>query len=217
MSDNYLEFPYKSRYFTHGKLNSRTKQVWIACHGYGQLAKYFVTNFTCLDPIKHFIVVPEGTNRFYLSGFDGRVGASWMTKEDRETDILNYNTQLDSLLEYFKYDIPTDAIVNAFGFSQGTATISRWICHSKPKISNLYLWAGKIAFDIDLKINLEYLSSLNIQLIIGDRDQYINEEKLLEYERFLNEHNINFTTTVFKGDHKIKESVLLRLSNDNQD
>ena len=35
-------------------------------------------------------MAPEGLSRFYLEGFSGKVGATWMTREDRLNDIDNY-------------------------------------------------------------------------------------------------------------------------------
>ena len=80
--------------FTHPKtfryhiLNEGTnaKKVLYVLHGYGQLAEFFVRKFRELGD-EYLIVAPEGMHRFYLQGSSGRVGASWMTKEDREQDI----------------------------------------------------------------------------------------------------------------------------------
>ena len=207
MIEKYFEFPFKSRYFTYGNLNSKTEQIWFVFHGYGQLASYFIQNFYCLNPKTHFVVAPEGTNRFYLSGFDGRVGASWMTKEDRETDILNYKVQLDHLFNSLNTKF-VNATINVLGFSQGTATASCWICLSRPQVHNLILWAGKLAFDIDLAVNKEYLSNLNVHLVVGDQDEYINNSKFEEYKLFLSDHKIDFKSTLFSGGHKIEEDIL---------
>lgn len=213
MKEHQLQFPFNSRYFTHGDLNPQTEQVWIVFHGYGQLAKYFINNFSSLDPKSHFVISPEGTNRFYLEGFDGRVGASWMTKEARETDIQNYLTQLDCLVDSFRNRIPHKAIINVLGFSQGTATASRWLSLSNPEIHNLILWAGKFAFDIDLNSIREYLSTIHIYVVVGDEDQYIDEAKFLEYQGFLIQHQVQFESIKFKGGHKILEDTLIQLSN----
>jgi len=35
-------------YYSIGELNNETNEIWIACHGYGQLAKYFIKKFECI-------------------------------------------------------------------------------------------------------------------------------------------------------------------------
>ena len=64
-------------------------------HGYGQLAKYFIRKFNHLENV--IIVAPEGGHRFYLKDTSGRDGASWMTREARETDISDNIKYLNSL------------------------------------------------------------------------------------------------------------------------
>ena len=79
----------KTKYSTYGKFSDRTEKIWFVCHGYGQLAEYFIKNFEVLDAETNYVIAPQGLSKFYLKGFTGRVGASWMTKEDRLTDIEN--------------------------------------------------------------------------------------------------------------------------------
>ena len=69
-----------AHYVSLGELNRETKEIWIVCHGYGQLAKFFIRKFKILQKESVYIVAPQGFHKFYLKGFSGRVGASWMTK-----------------------------------------------------------------------------------------------------------------------------------------
>ena len=88
-----------ARYHQLGELSAMTRRVWFVAHGYGQLAAYFIRHFaplTAADP--HLVVVaPEGLSRFYLNGTGGRVGATWMTKEDRLAEIEDYVAYLNQL------------------------------------------------------------------------------------------------------------------------
>ena len=56
-------------YYSIGELNNETNEIWIACHGYGQLAKYFIKKFECLEKLNRFIIAPEGFNKFYINGY----------------------------------------------------------------------------------------------------------------------------------------------------
>src|SRR5690606_41470350 len=99
-----------ARYETFGNI-SKADTIVFALHGYGQLVSYFIKKFNTLNPEKYFIVAPEGLHRFYLNGSSGRVGASWMTKEDRENDIKDYINYLNHLWDSIQTEKKFDTIV----------------------------------------------------------------------------------------------------------
>jgi predicted esterase len=116
-----------ARYATLGTFDASVRDCWIVCHGYGQLAAGFVTEFEPLLAPGRLIVAPEGLSRFYLEGESGAIGASWMTRESRETEIADYVGYLDAVYHQIQARTENDALrVTAMGFSQGTATICRW-------------------------------------------------------------------------------------------
>src|ERR671913_1620 len=92
-----LVVPRTARYYTLGPTHGFPRELWIVCHGYGQLASRFVSQFAALDDGTRLIVAPEALSRFYLDPIpkrrneaSPRVGASWMTREDRESEIADY-------------------------------------------------------------------------------------------------------------------------------
>ena len=89
MSKHLLEVTQKLRIVSLGKLNKNTTNIWLALHGYGQLVEYFKRHFVPLSQDTRAFLFPQGPHKFYLQGTEGRVGASWMTKEDRLIDIDN--------------------------------------------------------------------------------------------------------------------------------
>ncbi len=101
MDAHHLPVGRTARYYTLGPIGAATRQVWFACHGYGQLAERFLQRFEPLDDGAHLIVAPEGLSRFYLSDNprERRVGATWMTREDRLNEIADYVRYLDTLCE----------------------------------------------------------------------------------------------------------------------
>jgi hypothetical protein len=82
-----LNFQLKARYHKLGEVNASTKQIWWVLHGYGQLSQFFIQKFEVLAKQNICVIAPEGLSKFYLSGNSGRVGASWMTRENRQMDI----------------------------------------------------------------------------------------------------------------------------------
>src|SRR5256885_14142400 len=127
-----------ARYFTVGSLRG-AGEVWFACHGYGQLASRFLEKLRVLDDGTRFLVAPEGLSRFYLSESptERRVGASWMTREDRLAEIEDYVRFLDAVYaDVLGLIDRSQMTVHALGYSQGAATASRWAAMGKARIDH---------------------------------------------------------------------------------
>lgn len=207
---HYINIQYKARYFTHGSLSDKTKNIWFVCHGYGQLAEYFIRKFNVLNPEENFVIVAEGLHRFYLNGHSGRVGASWMTKEDRLTDIDNYIHYLDCI---YQANIKnTTAKIILLGFSQGAATASRWAAMGNSKIDKLILWAGVFPPDLPFENCLSKINNLNPLLVIGNQDEFISAKELKEKTNWLDKQKINYQLIHFEGKHDINGNVLIDIS-----
>lgn len=207
---HYIQINYKASYFTYGNLSETTKYIWFVCHGYGQLAKYFIRKFHVLNPDEYFVIAPEGLHRFYLNGHSGRVGASWMTKEDRLTDIENYIQFLDCV--YTENIKNTKAKIILLGFSQGAATASRWAAMGKSKIDKLILWAGVFPPDLPFENSLNKINQLNPLLVIGNKDEFISAEEIQDKIKWLDSEKINYQLHTFEGKHDIDGNVLLEIS-----
>jgi predicted esterase len=175
--ERHLTVTRTARYQQLGEISATTRQLWLVAHGYGQLAEYFIRHFAHLhtaDPTGTVIVAPEGLSRFYLTGTSGRVGASWMTRADRLTEIDDQNGYLSQLLAQLLTQCPTDVRVTILGFSQGTATVSRWLTRNAVtwRPHQLVLWAGDFPADIDDVAAQQLLVQLPVTLISGNQDEY---------------------------------------------
>src|SRR5207247_9831140 len=100
--EHHLSVAKTARYFTLGERSGGGRPVWFACHGYGQLAGRFLEKLRVLDDGTRYLVAPEGLSRFYLSESptERRVGASWMTREDRLAEIADYVQYLDAVYQH---------------------------------------------------------------------------------------------------------------------
>src|SRR5687767_5276492 len=144
MQELNVSFNFQARYFKVGEINEHTKAVWFVLHGYGQLAQYFLTKFNALTTQGVCVIAPEGLSRFYLEDVNtrnqtgnNRVGATWMTRENRLMDIENYITFLDTV---YQAEVGNRLIpVTILGFSQGAATASRWAVQNNIKYERLIL------------------------------------------------------------------------------
>jgi len=202
-----LSFPFEARYFQQGELDANTKQLWFVLHGQGHLAQYFIKKFEVINTQGICVIAPEGLSRYYLDGFYGRVGATWMTKENRSTDIKNYITYLNAI--YQQLDISnSDIKITLLGFSQGAATVCRWAMNTKIDFDRLILWAGIFPFDMDFEKGRELLKNKTVISVNGDQDEFVNEKKIEELRSY--EEKLGFETQKinFNGGHEILPETL---------
>lgn len=205
-----LEVKRQSRYYTIGN-TVNPKEVWFVLHGYGYLANYFIKKFEGLDNGERLFVAPEGAHRFYLTGTRGRVGASWMTKENRLQDIIEYTSFLDALYTEILASLPKETKVNVLGFSQGAATASRWVCAGNSIVDNLVLWAGVFPPDLNFEVDKSILDNYGVFLAVGNADEYISEDRLKEHLSVLDGEELKYEVLRFKGKHEVTQQPLEEL------
>ncbi len=201
-----------ARYYQLGEFSERTRHVWFVCHGYGQLAAYFIRHFAVLTEADDIVIIaPEGVSRFYLQGNGGRIGASWMTREDRLAEIDDYVAYLNQLAETLFEKSPPGVAVTVLGFSQGAATVSRWLARATFRPDRLILWAGAFPDDIDYAVATHLLQRLPVVLVCGDQDEFIKEADLQKQRDFLLKLGVEPTILRFAGKHELQAGVLRQL------
>ena len=207
-----MQVPRTAHFYTIGKPGKHVKRFWIVCHGYGQLAKFFIRKFDVLSDEKTFVLAPEGFSRFYTEGLSGKVGASWMTKEDRLVEIDDYANYLSTLYDKFTPQLADDVQIILLGFSQGCATQMRWMMKRFPRYDALMLWAGLVPEDLDYKPHRDYFSRRALHFVYGTNDQFITDERLREHEQLLREQQLDFQAHTFDGEHTIDRRALQKLA-----
>ena len=197
----------------------KAKIAILALHGYGQLVQYFLRKLHTLSEDDLFIVAPEGLHRFYLEGTSGRVGASWMTKEERADDMQDNMKYLDAIYEKYFSEANFDKFI-VLGFSQGAATAARWIEHTQNRIDAFIQWAGVFPPDLDLTLKGATFATLRHFYVVGNEDPYFNEtERVNTQKTWLLENGLAPEFVDFQGGHSIDvqclKAILGRLSNSN--
>lgn len=204
-----------ARYYIIGKLTSQTKNVWFCLHGFGQLAQYFSRKFTDLDDGQTLIVVPEGLSRSYADANYQRIGASWMTREDRDCEISDYVLYLNSLYDLIldgRKPESTELTITVLGFSQGAATACRWLNAKHVHANRLILWAGYLPHGLADLISPTVLTTTETHYVYGRQDEYLLELK--DIEGYLHRLQTDIPTlkiTAFEGGHKVEPDVLKML------
>ena len=214
MDEHHLTVTRAARYFTLGDPAGGVAEVWFACHGYAQLAARFLEKLRALDDGRRYVVAPEGLSRFYLteSPTERRVGATWMTREDRLSEIDDYVRYLDALYREVAGRVRGPAArVTALGFSQGTATVSRWAALGQSRIDHVILWGGELPPDLDLAAARDRLRDVRFTLVYGEKDEYITRKVVDTMVARLRGHDIPHSVHPFDGGHELDEGVLREL------
>jgi Predicted esterase len=218
-TENHIRVSRTARYFVLGHAGDEVTDVWFACHGYGQLAADFVKEFECIGAPDRLVVVPEALSRFYVPagpgfhGADAKIGATWMTREDRDAEITDYVNYLDMLYDdvFSKID-RSRARLTVLGFSQGGATVNRWLMRGKVRADRLILWGSLLASDIDLSAAARLLQTLDFNIVYGKRDQFANADTIANYESTLKQLGAPYNLISFEGGHRMDRGILKRLA-----
>lgn len=206
---HFIKVDRTARVYTFGNLSERTETVWVVAHGYAMLSEYFIKKFEVLDPDVHYVIAPEGLSRAYIDGMTGRVGASWMTREMREEEIADYIAYLDTAVETLAGKaLHRGARLVALGFSQGAATISRWVHHSGRNFHKMIIWGGAPAAEL---FSVKTFHNLSILLVFGEKDDYITFDNLERLKEQSKEKGWTFEIIRYKGGHHLDSTLISEL------
>lgn len=205
--------PRTAHYYALGEPGPKIKTYWLACHGYGHLAGDFINDFIPISNEETLIVAPEALNKFYWNGFGGPPVASWMTRHQRLDEIEDYVNYLQTLHRIILAQLLPEVKVILFGFSQGVATICRFIERRQPHFHELVFWAGRIPDDLTFEKFGETVNQRPVHVVLGNADPFVTPEGIAEQRQFIEAAGLNICKLDFEGKHHIPESVIIELSN----
>jgi predicted esterase len=216
----HLKVPRSARYAIMGSFEADLTEVWIVCHGHGQLARRFLSRFLPLEHPDRLFIAPEALSRYYLSPpkggphpADAPVGASWMTVEDRELEMQDYVGYLDLLYdEIFSIIDRAKVQLWVLGFSQGTATAARWVARGKVDPDRVVLYAGLLPSELDMERAARLANRSPLTIVLGTNDEFAKPELIAAQEARLRQLGVAHTIIRFEGGHEITPNVLLRLT-----
>ncbi|MBT8232811.1 MAG: phospholipase, partial [Bacteroidia bacterium] len=123
ITTHHIEVTKNARFAMYGEPSEKTKYFWIVLHGSKMLCEQMIYKFVDFDPKIHFVIAPEGMNKFYSKGFSGDIVASWMTSRDRLFEINDFSNYLSKLYNQYLDKLPSSVRKIALGFSQGGTTM----------------------------------------------------------------------------------------------
>jgi len=190
-----------ARCFAHG--GEAASEAWVVLHGYGQLASRFLNGFAPLATPTRLVVAPEGLSRFYLEAGAGKVGASWMTREDRGKEIEDYLAYLDQVRARLVPQVP----LTVLGFSQGVATASRWAVAATPAPARLICWGGLVPEEIPAAS----LRRLRLTFVVGANEEWAPVPAVEAQAASFRAAGVAVEVVAFEGGHEIRPEVVARL------
>jgi predicted esterase len=206
------------RYVVMGAPPERARRIWFVLHGYGMLATRFARTFEGCIPDDTCVIAPEGLSRFYLEmprpdgGHLQRVGATWLTRESRETEIRDTHHWLDGV-----HDDVLAACVGAtgrapitgvLGFSQGVATAMRWIASGHVAPAQFVAWAGGLAADVDAVAYTAKMRTAETVLVVGHADPFATPAAAAAIAASLAALAVPHRTQTFEGAHHLDAPTL---------
>ena len=222
MVEHHLSVTRTARYFSVGGEASESgalRELWIVCHGYGQLAAQFLEPFAALATPWRRIVAPEGLSRFYLErsrvgvNTQAKVGATWMTREDREHEIDDQVSYLDALLDAIHPAAASGVRLRVLGFSQGVATVTRWLIRGRRvRADEVILWAGSFPPDIEVSVFADRLAGAPVVLAVGTRDELASWAGADVTQQRFAEAGISARLVSFNGGHRLDNETLAAIA-----
>lgn len=206
--------PRTAHYVQYGT-PAAARTLWVVLHGYGQRAADFIKPFQAIQEDAVCVVAPEGLSRFYTKGMQGPVGASWMTSAERLDEIRDYLAYLNRLYASLCSNGGPQH-THVLGFSQGAATACRWAAHTPASVDRLTLWSGGMPPDVDLAAHDDVFRQLDISLVLGTDDPYIEMSEREALARRLHEHDIASTSYTFDGGHRLHTDTLQKLASEGE-
>lgn len=213
MRSRHLRVARTARYHVLGPGEGPVDELWVVCHGYRQLAGRFLRRFRGLDDGSRLLVAPEALSRFYVDpapgrhGAEHRVGASWMTREDREAEIRDYVAYLDGLVAEEGAGRGAPRVV-ALGFSQGGHTAARWAVRGATPVHHLVLWGAFLPEDLDAAEASGRLGPMDVTLVRGEGDRHQDEARERAERERLSAWGVEPARVTYAGGHEIHDATL---------
>ena len=207
MQEHHLPIRRTARFHTLGEATT-AREAWFVLHGYGQLARYFLRHFSGLEK-ERLIVAPEAPARFYLDPEHNRVGASWMTREDREHEILDQVVHGDALVDHVRQLCGRELPLAILGFSQGVATACRWSIRGHNRFVRVVLWGGSMPPAPELEGMRQALAGTTVDVVHGMQDDLVPREQADRTAARLRDAGVRYTLHQHEGGHEL-DALLLR-------
>ncbi len=185
----------------------KTKRVWVVFHGIGFLSRYFLRNFTHLDPQENFIIAPQAPSLYYLDQTYRHVGASWLTREHTARNMENLLNYLEALFQKESLEKAPELVL--MGYSQGVSVLCRWVALRRKSCDRMILYAGRVPEELGPEYFRHLPDGTAVEVLEGDADPFLPSKDLKKREIRLKELFGNLLQLKqYKGGHELDNKLL---------
>ncbi|MFI5263187.1 MAG: alpha/beta hydrolase [Candidatus Kapaibacterium sp.] len=209
IQERHIQTTRTARYYSLGSVEGAIKQVWFVLHGYGQRAEDLLKEFLPIANEDTLVIAPEALSRFYVKGFAGKVGASWITREDRMNEIQDYVRYLDNLYSEVLFTLkkPPEKII-ALGYSQGCPAVLRWQAEGNSPANEIVIWSGDVPRDLAFAKFRTNTVKARKWMVYSPTDEFITPAIYQETQDLYLTNQIPFQVMNFEGGHRIPDTAL---------
>ena len=129
--------------------------------------------------------------------------------QDRLTDIEDYVAYLD--LVWKTMVLPEDLPTAAIGFSQGVATLMRWINQSNYFPDQVVAWGGTFPPDLSTDLKPQRFKDSKLYLAFGEKDELVTPEAGSIFQNELKSQGLQPEFIPFSGGHDLDENILMNI------
>ncbi|NQU43113.1 phospholipase [bacterium] len=172
--------------------------VLCGFHGYGELAEAQMNRLTSISAAQEWLLVSvQALHPFYL--LKHRVGASWMTKLDRDKAIRQNVRYVDNVLDRLEKERRLMRPPVFAGFSQGTAMVCRTAALGRSGCAGVILLGGDVPEDLPVS-DLRKLSRAVVGR--GRDDRLYSQEQWRKDVQRLKNAGVAVTDLEVEGEHE---------------
>jgi predicted esterase len=184
-----------------------SSSLLVGFHGYAQNAEDMLEELERVPGSERWTLVSvQGLHRFYRGG-DGRVVASWMTRQDRELAIADNIAYVDRVVGTV-LDGVTDARLVFLGFSQGVAMAYRAAVKGPRRARGIIAVGGDVPPDVQ---GVPAGRFPPVLIAAGERDEWYTAAKREADEAFLREHGVQHDVFRYPEGHAFTPGVRDRI------
>lgn len=184
--------------------------VLCGFHGYGETAREQLDRLQGIEGAENWLICSlQALHPFYLPRHK-EVGASWITREHRDTMIGENLAYVESVLDWLdRHYAIADTVVYA-GFSQGAAMACRAAAHRPEDCSGLIIHGNALPEELETD-NLAPLPPLFLSRT--DRDQVYPESAFEKDLKCCQKAGLDLTPFTCEGTHGWPEALNEPLAN----
>lgn len=165
-----------------------------------------------IDDGSRLLVAPEALNRHYVGpavAKDAPIGATWMTRAEREADIHDNVAYLESVHAHMRRQFGgVTPPVTVLGFSQGGAAAVRWVALGDIRPARLIVWESSLPPEVDYRALVARQPAMRFTYVCGTRDKFITPKVLEAQHALLKQANVPFNEVSFDGGHRLDDGTL---------